>query len=417
MALQPWISNEDTAPPRRKARSWQSLLRSPLNFALIGALALTSIGATAASAAPNDPANIPDQALQSCINRTKFGRPASTVITEAELTSMTGILGCMFTSISDLTGLELATGLDRLYLDRNRITDLTPISGLTELKELYISNNEISDLSQLEGLTGLTALRMNNNTFTDLEPIGTLTNLVELSLYGNNITDISAFAPLTQLTLLNLSSNQISDLTPLQSMTALDHLDLNNNQISNIDPLSGLSDLRVLRLYENPLSDVHGLTPLTELTELNIANNQIINIAGLVPTSGSFSGQTSQQTATAGIPAVNPVIGRDGNGVASDSEYYNASTGLFTFPAPGVYETTWLADDPGSQPFAGVLTWEVAENPNPPVTPGTGTTGEPIAATGASAPALPFGIAIALFAAAGAALMGTFWRRTRKSLS
>ena len=38
--------------------------------------------------------------------------------------------------IQDLTGLQFATNLDELILERNKISDISPIAGLIELNRL-----------------------------------------------------------------------------------------------------------------------------------------------------------------------------------------------------------------------------------------------------------------------------------------
>ena len=59
-------------------------------------------------------------------------------------------------NISDLTGLEHATRLDRLNLWNNRyISDISALSGLTSLERLDLEGNDISDISALSGLTRL----------------------------------------------------------------------------------------------------------------------------------------------------------------------------------------------------------------------------------------------------------------------
>ena len=51
--------------------------------------------------------------------------------------------------ITDLTGLEAAVGLERLYAASNLISDLSPLAGLAALTSLDLRHNRISDLSPL----------------------------------------------------------------------------------------------------------------------------------------------------------------------------------------------------------------------------------------------------------------------------
>ena len=56
--------------------------------------------------------------------------------------------------IADLTGLEKATGLERLDLGDNAIVTLTPLQNLRELTTLDLADNDIEDAhAPLQGLT------------------------------------------------------------------------------------------------------------------------------------------------------------------------------------------------------------------------------------------------------------------------
>ena len=44
--------------------------------------------------------------------------------------------------IEDLTGLEYATRVREIFLERNQIRDITPLAGLTNLKVLYLSKTQ-----------------------------------------------------------------------------------------------------------------------------------------------------------------------------------------------------------------------------------------------------------------------------------
>ena len=70
-------------------------------------------------------------------------------------------------SVTDLTGLEEATGLTRLTLSYNAITNVSPLSGLTSLERLDLRNNQITDVLPLAGLTNLTSLTLTGNTVSN----------------------------------------------------------------------------------------------------------------------------------------------------------------------------------------------------------------------------------------------------------
>ena len=80
--------------------------------------------------------------------------------------------------ISDLTGLEKATGLNTLELHWNRIIDITPLAKLRNLTGLYLNRNNIyldvdnqigvSDITPLTELTQLTHLHLVDNIVSDI---------------------------------------------------------------------------------------------------------------------------------------------------------------------------------------------------------------------------------------------------------
>lgn len=132
-------------------------------------------------AAPqDDPAvNIPDSALRAVIEA-KLGKNSGDTITESEMNGMTDLLNADSKSISDLTDLEHATGLDRLYLNSNQITNIEPLKNLTNLEELRLNSNQITNIEPLKNLTNLTALTLQGNTkLSNISHLKNLVNLVE----------------------------------------------------------------------------------------------------------------------------------------------------------------------------------------------------------------------------------------------
>ena len=210
--------------------------------------------------------------------------------------------------IRNLTGLEHATGLKRLWINTNKSSDISPLAGLTQLEDLFLLDSPISDLRPLSGLTKLKRLNISVSRisdlrrhvdFTQLETLGVYNsqdgntqikdpNLIRdwrgikrLHLIDNQISDITPLAQLTQLTWLYLDANQISDITPLAQLTQLRVLLLGGNQISNINPLSGLTELTDLYISFNQITDVSPLEGLTSLNFLWIRENPIADLAPL----------------------------------------------------------------------------------------------------------------------------------------
>ncbi len=189
--------------------------------------------------------------------------------------------------ITDLTGLEKATGLISLQIYDNPIRDFTPISSLTNLTNLNLRNTGFSnaDFTILSPLTNLQALLLGQNEITDITNLPQLPNLRSLHMWDNQITDISRITTAldaTEMRLFNLRFNQIRDITPLGTFTNVTELDLGNNRIRDITPLRNLTKLSSrLRIYRNEISDISALSPLTELTDLWMHHNQVRDLSPL----------------------------------------------------------------------------------------------------------------------------------------
>ena len=167
---------------------------------------------------PASPANadevvtFPDPNLEASIRKV-IGKPAGEIY-QSDLDGLRDLVAAG-EGITDLTGLEHCTSLDKLALAINPISDISPLSDLTSLTWLWLSVMELSDIS----------------------PLSNLTSLGRLELYNNHISDISPLSNLTSLTWLWLQRNGISDISPLSNLTSLENLDLSWNPISDIEPL------------------------------------------------------------------------------------------------------------------------------------------------------------------------------------
>ena len=223
--------------------------------ALAAILALAgALGGPQPAAAPADPVTISDAALRTALE-SALGKSPGQTITEGEMATLT-TLRASGRGIASLTGLQFATGLTELFLNRNQISDVSSLSGLTALTTLRLYENQISDVSSLSGLTALTHLNLYGNQISDVSDLSGLMALTLLSLYDNQISDVSPLSGLMALTNLSLGNNQISDVSPLSGLTALTALWLDNNQISDISPLAanaGLDAGDQVGLGGNPL--------------------------------------------------------------------------------------------------------------------------------------------------------------------
>ena len=217
-----------------------------------GDYALESEAATGLTTAP---ASIPDANLRNAL-RARLDKAPGEAISSAELWSITGRLYLAALAITDLTGIEHATGLSELDLSHNEIADAGPLAGLTRLNSLSLSYNEISDVSPLAGLTDLAGLFLSSNEIRDVSPLAGLTRLNRLELFSNEIADVGPLAGLTGLSSLSLSHNKISNVSPLAGLAGLSELYLGGNEIADVGPLAGLTSLSSLGLSSNQIAEV-----------------------------------------------------------------------------------------------------------------------------------------------------------------
>ena len=163
---------------------------------------------------------IPDLNLERAI-REKLGLPSHLPITELEMLRLTSV-AAEVAQVENITGLEYARNLKRLYLRGNPIQDLKPIANLTQLELLHLVGVPITDLSPLEDLTELRELHLSHCGIRDITPISNLTALETLRLQNNFIVDISPLANLTRLESLWINANLILDFSPIQGPSLVD---------------------------------------------------------------------------------------------------------------------------------------------------------------------------------------------------
>ena len=222
---------------------------------------------------------IPDANLRAAV-QSALGLAGGVPITQQKMQGLITLYAGQ-RGIADLTGLEHATYLGYLSLERNSISDISVLSGLINLTSLSLADNSISDISVLSRLTNLRSLDLHRNSISNISAVSGLTNLTGLDLANNNISDISVLSGLTNLTSLELANNNISDISAVSGLTNLTGLWIYNNSISDISAVSGLTSLRSLSIWTNSISDVTPLENLTELTNLSLSGNPIEDLAPL----------------------------------------------------------------------------------------------------------------------------------------
>ena len=266
-----------------------------------------------------------DPALRAAVENA-LGKEAGAPITPEDMAPLTELQAQGF-GIRDLSGLELATGLEKLWLGSNRIGDLSPLSELPSLQLLVVYSNEIADLSPLTGLATLRQIGLSRNRISDISPLSMLAKLWSIRLddnpiedisplaglngvgylYLNNtrvvvadvlalpywsrlrgiglrgfgIDDISALAAVPHLWSLELDDNAVTDIGPLADLNELGRLTLSSNRISDVTPLAAKTALKGLNLRDNRVSDITPLAGMVELESLYLAGNRISNASPL----------------------------------------------------------------------------------------------------------------------------------------
>ena len=223
--------------------------------------------------------HIPDLQLRAVIHKT-LGKPQNVQLTKEEAPLLRELRADR-KGIRDLTGLELATNLERLELRHNLITDIAPLQNLTRLGNIKLRDNLIVDVSPLEELRNVGWLGLEENRITDLSPLSDLTKLDGLGINGNPVSDISAVSGMLSLSNLQAWDTGITDISPLASSRKLETLAISGGSISDVTPLAGLPALRELAFEHCGISDLTSFAKLTGVRHLNLRHNAITDVSPL----------------------------------------------------------------------------------------------------------------------------------------
>ena len=153
---------------------------------------------------------IPDPNLEQAV-REALELPMGETITRQRLLTLTG-LEAKGKHITNLVGLQNATNLEYLDLNRNNIKDITPLKQLVKLKVLILWNNQITNITSLANLNKLEELWLRYNLVADLTPLAHLANLQILDIRDNLATD---FTPLQRLNLVEFYYDEVCNISPL----------------------------------------------------------------------------------------------------------------------------------------------------------------------------------------------------------
>ena len=190
--------------------------------------------------------------------------------------------------ISNITGLEKFTSLEKIDLCNNSIQNIAPLTSLANLKEINLNHNKVSSLANISNLTALEHLSLYNNKVRDFSPLLGMTSLLYLDLGYNNsdkktLTGIEAINSLTGLKYLDFSYNFNKTIVDnVSNLVNLEILNLQNNNIDSIDSLSSLVKMKEIYLHNNYIVDISPLLNMPLLEVIYLRANQIQYLTGIV---------------------------------------------------------------------------------------------------------------------------------------
>ena len=147
---------------------------------------------------------IPDPGLNAAI-REKLQKPTGP-LTELDLLSLTN-LDAPNRNIKGIDGLEAASNLISLGLERNGLTNFALPSQLTNLTTLDLSFNSIAQCFIPIEATNLTSIFLEENHLTNFDLPATLSRLLSLDLEDNEFTTFNLSSNLTSLMVFDIGFN------------------------------------------------------------------------------------------------------------------------------------------------------------------------------------------------------------------
>lgn len=290
-------------------------------------LALILTGVAPAQADTPTVVDVPDAGFRSCLTKA-LTRAGLTTDTTANNLSRLTLVSCDSSTgapISDLTGAEHLSGLDKFFISSSEIADLSPVSGLTGLTQFSLETSKaldtqplagltalygvglvgpkITDVSFLSSLNSLDALQLGISPQASLAPVAGVSSLTRFSFNTSEstlptvtlptgVTRLSIWAPsLTSLaslphapevsSLLVNNTPALADLTGIANLPGLRTVDLPSAPYSDLTPLSGLSVLENLQAENARIHDLTPLASMTSLTSLDLSGNQITDLSAL----------------------------------------------------------------------------------------------------------------------------------------
>lgn len=206
--------------------------------------------------------------------------------------------------VTDLSGLEGASGLRVLGIAANQLSGLAAVGGLGGLEALYAYGNEVSDVSALAGLSGLATLWASGNEVTDVAPLGAMPGLGYVDVRHNRVSDVSPLDALAGRAVVHARPQQgdvavfadgvlagvvrdrlglvgAATVTKdaLGGLTKLVHTATGTDRIGDLSGFEHASGLVELRLYHHGVGDLSPLVPLERLERLTLMANGALDVA------------------------------------------------------------------------------------------------------------------------------------------
>lgn len=210
-----------------------------------------------------------DSNFKAAIN-TALKRPPSQTVLAGDMRKLK-TLDASYRNIRDTTGLEYATELKTLIINRNKISQIN-LSSNINLETLDISGNLIKELDLSENVN-LKELEVSNNSIENLD-LSSNIRLINLSSNNNGSKNI-LFDTNLELKTAKLAGNNLenSGLYSIIKLPSLTYLDLHNSNLTSIN-LSQNAELTQLILSNNKIQSVD-LSKNNKLETIEINNNQI----------------------------------------------------------------------------------------------------------------------------------------------
>jgi Leucine-rich repeat (LRR) protein len=191
---------------------------------------------------------IPDAELQACISDTGATYVAEVID-----------LDCNWRPIGDLSGIELLSNLEAVYLDGTNAVNYAALALIPGLEMIVANQSQFgdADFAAFAG-HGIEAFHLGDAQVTDIAPAGSMPNLEELQLWGDHtrIYDFSVLSGNANFRALGLSRNQVQDINFLLQghLPGLRELRLNNVSVADVllmtDPVTGLPiDMELLAVH------------------------------------------------------------------------------------------------------------------------------------------------------------------------